>query len=699
MADDWKQRAIAGSTVIPDWKRKALEGSVLATNIFDDKGPDPNNIDESEDAPISVRTAVGALDKKEDRLAAIRKTYPDAQPYGDGNFIYTDPKTGKTHKYNNESWIPSKGDFASIAPEIGETGGSILGGALGALLGTGAAPVAGTAAGGILGAGLGGTAGREATQRGINYIFGNDDTRTTGQQIGDAATTFGLNAAGDGIGRALGAGVKAAKNGWVNYATGGVADDPAKVMQRADDWKSIGVTPTTGMTNGNIQTSRLEHALVPMRAGKQIQQRIDDAFNAQNDEFGRIIGGISDQPLSVGAAGEALQKQAQLAKEKELAKADDLYTKAGQKITSPARVDATSNFLAGLQSDRAGMGEFQKLTQGSQTDSVIKTAKAIVDDAQKGMSFDNLKAARTHIGQLAADTEDKVLKGHLNGLYKSLSDDMENTAKASGDDALSAFKTANDHFKQYIDPVTGFGKGSEADTVLKKNTDDILTWTLNNSKNGGNKIAAVRRTIQKADDGDATWNSVLAGVTDRLGRNSADDFDPGTFMRNWNAMSDEAKGALFDGTQNQQYKSDLDKLARIADTYTKYGKGANHSNTANHQAIRDSLNPLSRDNAITSFLGSAVTGIPMAGVAIGAAKGAGKYAVNAVSRSNRAKLLTSPDTVNWMANLPKAEMQKGGLKAHFGKLYQIGKSSTDNGLSAAIDEYLKANGYQNDESQ
>ncbi|TWF47501.1 hypothetical protein FHW37_1111, partial [Neorhizobium alkalisoli] len=159
-------------------------------------------------------------------------------------------------------------------------------------------------------------------------------------------------------------------------------------------------------------------------------------------------------------------------------------TEAGKKITSPARVDATSTFLSDLQANRAGMGEFDKLTKGSQTDSVLNIAKSIVTDAQKGMTFDSLKAARTHVGQLAADAEDRVLKNHLDGLYASLTSDMEKTAVASGDDALSSFKTANDHFKGYIDPVTGFGKGSEADSILKKNTDDILNWSMSGAKNG-----------------------------------------------------------------------------------------------------------------------------------------------------------------------------------------------------------------------
>ncbi|TWF47502.1 hypothetical protein [Neorhizobium alkalisoli] len=158
----------------------------------------------------------------------------------------------------------------------------------------------------------------------------------------------------------------------------------------------------------------------------------------------------------------------------------------------------------------------------------------------------------------------------------------------------------------------------------------------------GNRIASVRRTMLKADGGQDAWNGVTAGFIDRLGRGSDDAFNPGQFMRSWNKLSPEAKGAIFDGTPNAQFKTDLDRLARIADNFGKYSKGANHSNTTNHQAIKESLNPLSKENAIISFLGGAVTGDPISGALLGAGKGVAKFGASRLSQSSRAKLMTSP---------------------------------------------------------
>lgn len=691
---DWKQRILEKSVVatdLPEWRKKAISLSSIRAN-----GPDEENIDkDADDAPAMVRMQVGSLDKPEDRLKALQQTYPDAKPYGDDNFIFTDPKSGKTRLYNNESWFPSLGDIASISPEIGETIGGGVGGILGSLGGS-LLPGPGTVAGGILGAGTGSVAGREATQRGLNYLFGNDDTRTAGEQATDAAQTFAMGAAGEGLGRLAAKGLQVGKNAW-NRRVIGEVDDPALAAERIADWEKIGVNPTAGMVSGNNKTSVLEHAIAATRSGDEINKRINDAFSAQAGEFDRIVGSMADRPLSRAEAGEALQRQAQAAKDAGFKRSEQLYDDVATKVTSPAITDNTATFLENLAKERAGYGEFDSLTKGATTDKVIQTTTALLSDAKNAMSFDQLKQARTLIGQQAADETDKVLKNQLNGLYASLTGDMEKTAAASGEDALQSFRKANNQFRRLVDDEKGFGRGSTGSTLISKNTDDILNWSLSGAKNGGNRIAQVRRTVQKSEGGSDAWNEVIAGVTDRLGRNSSEEFDPGQFLRNWNKMSEEAKSAMFAGTANAQYRKDLDTLSRIGENFTKYRKGANHSNTENHRAAKDSLNPLSRDNAVISFLGLATTADPITGMAIGAMKGGATAGASRLSSNARAKLLTSPETVRWLAELPKAEMKKGGISAHFATLSQLRKSTKDKALAAAINDYMRDNRYESED--
>jgi hypothetical protein len=151
----------------------------------------------------------------------------------------------------------------------------VIGGVGGAAAGS-AVPIVGSTAGGVAGAmtgaGLLGTATKEATQRGLNWLFDNKDTRTTGEQLTDAATTFGLNAAGEGVGRLAAKGLQAGKQAWVGRAIGGGADDPVKAAERLADYNAIGVEPTAGMINGQKKTSLLEHALIPTRSRQRNRQ-------------------------------------------------------------------------------------------------------------------------------------------------------------------------------------------------------------------------------------------------------------------------------------------------------------------------------------------------------------------------------------------------------------------------------------------
>ncbi|NSZ64610.1 hypothetical protein G6L16_021455 [Agrobacterium tumefaciens] len=707
--DDWKKKIIEkDGGAIPEWKRKIIEKD-SGTNVFENAGPDPRDISgDAGDAPWNVRMAVGALDKPEDRLKAIQKTYPDAKPYGEDNFIFTDPDTGTTRLYNRESWFPSLGDFASIAPEIGETIGGAVGGTLGGIGGGvagSAVPVIGTGVGAfggaVAGAGGGSVAGREGVQRGLNWLFGNEDTRTGSEQAVDAAKTFALGAAGEGAGRAVGAGWNAGKNTYKKMLVGEV-DDVAKAQARLADLNAIGAdNPLPGMVNGNSRTSKFEHALSSLRNGDVIQKRIDDAHQAMDGEFDRIVSGTGTARTQA-ELGELLKEQAKAAKQAGYQRSNQLYDRVGEKVTSPAVIDNTSSFLQKLTADREAMGSFDKRAIGSQTDSVIDDATAILEDAQNGMTFDQLQKARTIIGQRAKDTDDKVLSNHLNGLYGALTADMEKTALASGEDAAQAWRKANNQYRRHMDPEKGFGKGGVADKIIQApDTDKIWQFATETTNKGGNRIAQIRRTVEKSEGGKDAWADVVSSSIEQLGKSTdvegVEQFNSTMFLNKWSKMSPEAKDAIFKGTKNQQYRQDLDRLARVSNNMKQYARGANHSNSQTHKQMLDNINPLDKNNVLTSALGMAAGVEPMSALAIGAAKGAAKAGANKLFTSSRMALFKNPETVAWLADIPKAEMQKGGMQGHMKKLVEIRKRTSDQAVATAIADYFRDLGYEDDQ--
>lgn len=161
-------------------------------------------------------------------------------------------------------------------------------------------------------------------------------------------------------------------------------------------------------------------------------------------------------------------------------------------------------------------------------------------------------------------------------------------------------------------------------------------------------------------------------------------------------MSPEAKDAIFKGTKNQQYRQDLDRLARISNNMKQYARGANHSNTATHQQMLNNINPLDKNNLLATTAGVMLTG-DTTGMVAGAATGAAKAAGNKFFTNSRMALFKNPETVAWLADIPKAEMQKGGIQGHMKRLVEIRKRTSDQAVATAIADYFRDLGY--DESE
>ncbi|WP_018897174.1 hypothetical protein [Rhizobium sp. 2MFCol3.1] len=658
------------------------------------------DIDPKLEAPAIVRAQVGALDKPEDRLAAVRKTYPDAQPYDGDNFIMTDPQTGKTMIYNQPGWMPSGGDIASILPEIGEgvgaVGGAIGGGIAGGTSGS-VVPVAGTAAGavagGMLGAGAGATVGREATQRGLNYLFGNEDTRTGGEQAWDAAKTFGLNAAGEGLGVAAAPLVKKAARGIGDaFSAGpkgfvaGRADDAALAGQRAADMRAIGAEPTAGMVNGSAETAVKEQALAAQRAGKPIQDRIEQAFSAMDGEAGRIVGDITPQTMSRQELGQALKDQAAAAKRGIKENHDALWDRVGTLTgDAPAQGNATRQFAEGLAAERAGLSNSNALNKGAEYDALLRQAGAVSDDIGSGVNFMTLKEARTNIGRIANSPElDATMKARAQGLYDAISKDMEATAKAANPDAFQAWRKANNATRRANETGSVFNSKSAIDPILKAQTpEQAADWVLAQANKGGTRLNAVRRQIERSEGGADLWNTLTGSTVERMGIDASGNFSPTTMLRGWAKISDEAKNAMFEGTARRQYREDLDRLARIADNMKGYRRLDNHSNTNKAAGALAALNPFDKSTIIGSVL-AGPQGFAVAQGAKAAGYGYKKWQV---------KMLTDPRTVNWLAQVPAAQMQKGGLQKHVERLAAMAGSVGDNATAVAINEYLREIGY------
>lgn len=231
-------------------------------------------VDRQVGAPWYTRAIVGLYDDPAQKLQALRSFYRDAQPEGDGNFVYTEWRDGKKRLFNPEGF--DVGDVAALAREAATLAGS----AGGAIAGTaGATPGAGT----IAGAGAGALYAGHAMDAAADWLTG--VKRPPAQLAKNMGMDFGLNAAGEGVG----AGVTKLLGPSVSRLTGVTADKLAEIAER------IGVPlPTRGTLFQSRPLQTVESWLSNTIGGSGIMER------AYQNTLGRLGEAVTTQAGALG---------------------------------------------------------------------------------------------------------------------------------------------------------------------------------------------------------------------------------------------------------------------------------------------------------------------------------------------------------------------------------------------------------------
>lgn len=639
------------------------------------KNPQPANDDgiDQSGAPAAVRAAVGAVpDNIDARLQAVRKFYPDAQPHGADNFVYTDPKTKKPTMYNPEGL--DVGDLASLLPEgaelVGGTVGAIAGAAGGAAGGTAILPgpgtVAGGVAGGMAGAGTGATIGREAVQRGAMALMGVKDNRPAKQQIKDAATTFALNAGGEGVGTAIGAGVRA---GAKAIFRGGESGQTA-TQQAIADLDRFGATPSVAQATQNSTLDSIESltAKVPGGAGvirQAAQAQSQTVAKAVADKLANLNSGVAPDTLAAGkAATQGVQDFASNFQDK----ASVLYNKLDQFIPSDTMIPVTNTErkLAEIITPAAGAPNVSKTLANPK---LAALADALGKDASNGaVSYSVMKDLRSSIGSRLGSPSlvDDIPRGQLKQVYGALTDDMRIAAQGQGPLALKAFDRASTYYKAGMDRIDSM----LTPMVQNKIPEQVFASIETAGNQGPTRLRALRQSVSPEQ-----WRTVAGAVADRLGRSApgqqgvdVGNFSFQKFLTNWQKLDSGAKDVLFSGQNMQGIRGDMDALARSS------------------ERIRDS----SKAFANPSGSGGAVAGTTMGLAAVGGALTGNFHLLGvlgaAIGTSHMgAKLLTNKPFVHWLAQ--STRIAPAGVAAHIGRLSAIAANS-DADTRDAIGGYL-----------
>jgi len=647
----------AGAT--PDIIKKAVE-NFRASPEFD------NLIDKRSGAPAFARAVVGGAAEK-DKLANVKRFFPDAQPHGDDNFVFTDPGTGRPTLFNPPGL--DVGDVAGVAREAAQVVGAGLGAAFGAAGGfvvgapTGPGVLATTPVGAAIGAGLGSAAGGSLFDVSMSLFGGRIETRTFLEvTTGTALDVFGA-AVGQRAGELLGAGVKA--------AIGGAKPLAQRLVQA---FNSLGVEKPAGAVTGSKAVGGVTKALEVTPTSADVMQRQAETVLGQvkkaAESLARKFGPVKT-PLG---AGEDIKAAAQKAAERFGFTQETVYNKAFDLVGAdrPVAVGAITELRLTMMEELARAPKALKKALGS---ALAQLRSIEADAAEGGIAFSALRQVRTGIGQDIARPNliggSGAQNAALKRIYGALTEDMSAAAKAAGPEAAKRLAVADRFTRAFMSTAA-----KTLDKISKFDADErAFNFVMSATKDGVKQLRRLHRQFTNEE-----FDTIAGTVLGRMGLArpgaqgaAGDTFSVSTFLTNWNRISPEAKKVLFGGARYRDLAPELDNLVRVVSSLKAVEKLTNTSNTAQNLIAFTTL----------QTLGGALTGFAVGGPdAISGLAGAAGFII---APRLAAKLITSPAFVKWLTTPITSST---GILAHVGRLAGIAVAEPE--LREAIDQYTAA---------
>lgn len=621
-------------------------------------GVQKERIDSKSGAPSFVRAMVGSVYDQKDRLSTLQKHFPDAQPYGDDNFIFTNPETNRPTLYNPKGL--DRGDIASISREAVVTTGSGIGAAVGAMTGLGTAgttSIPAAMAGAAQGAAVVGT----AYDKLLNKLGMTVDTRSYMQKALDVAAEGALAAAGEGAGRVI---APLAKR-----ALGGASKTAQDVMQ---SFKSFGIRPSLPAATGGRGVAILEAGLAQTPSSAGIIEKQTGEIIEQTQKAVSKITQKYGKPGSIQETGEVIKQASIKAADRIGFRQESLYQEAYDAMGAGAKVDVAS--VKALYQDMMSEVSRAPGSLAPKLKPALNELGAIIADAgDEGIDFQALRQVRTAIGKdlsksfMTSGSEDAARKR----IYGAISEDLAEAASQASPKAAGLIKKADRYTRMYETQYKKYiAKIIDTDAEEK-----AYRYAMSSAQYGGTTLKKLKNLFTTEE-----WDMVSASVFDRLGDASAgmqnatgDAFSINTFLTNWNRLSPEAKDVLFNSKGHKETYRSIEKLTGLMSKLKEAGRSENTSRTAGAlatmtmmQGLGGGIIGMTQGGDTTSVLSYAAGGILAPRVA--------------------AKLITNPKFIEWLA----APVEQGisSIPAHISKLIAIGE--LDETMKEPIRDYLGA---------
>lgn len=599
----------------------------------DESAPGPQGT-----VPASVRAAVGSAQSARDRLATLQKFYPQATvtPVEGDNFDIDDPKAGRL-RYNPAGL--DVGDIASLGPEAAQ----LVGGTIGAALGSPVGPL-----GAVGGAGLGAAAGNELFAAYNRMIGGAEDTRTLARRGVDVMTNVVMNAGGQAAGEMLGYIPRALFKARFNGGRKGV-EQFSQAVADADRW---GVPISVGEAADNAW--RVFDNMAPKQASRLKEQAAASAAQAMRRLTADVSGG---RGLSRTSVGRAVQTGVEEYGRSMRATGHALDQEFFKMVPPDSRVPMT-NTVAAIQRvipDLASMPQTAAADKASAFGQRMLRLAEDITNGQGSLQLGDVRTFRRTIGEMietGALVEDMpTLK--LRDLHGALTNDMRAAADAAGPAAQQAWARAQSYWQrelrqmeEVLQPLVAKRVPSEVAKALEgkmKNAPEYVSGILS-SLNQKQRDLIRAATLRKLGYAKAADQSAAGDVWS---------FDQ--FLTDWNGLDRQTRNTLF---RDREYVHDLDALARTAEKMHSRAAGGAVPN----YAIAGGVGAMAAAPLAVSSGGLGGWMIMPLG-----------FALTAAGAQGGQRLMRNRAFVHWLAEA--TTKSEKGIGAHMGRLAAIGANS------------------------
>ena len=635
-------------------------------------------VDSTSGAPYKVRAVVGNFDDPERRLKALQEFYPDAVPFGDDNFLFTNEKGVQT--IYNPTGLDT-GDYISVGRDIFSTiaGGTsavaaAVGGQLGPQVLTPEELVTVPAAYALASEGAGQLYDR-VIDRFVPEVGRGGVVEQTKKAGGNIAAEIIGGKVVQNVAKFAGEKVPEIVK---NVLAGGKSNrekilEKLRVSSNIDaDVGTLGLaTRSPALLNLEKRLSQIPFSQTQMySAFDNIRKGSSELLNTLSKKYSS-----SNQVSSPEDIGILIKAGAETTNEKFNKKSEKLYDDAFELAPNArGRVNNLMELKQTFNQELQGVEE----SLSPSMNAAFSKANAIINDSIKGGGIDlkNLRRVRTALRKQLGDltrTGRSEEETSLLRVYDALSKDI--TESVQGTPAESLMKKA-DTFYARVTKKDGL-RDVLSDIMSKDDIKVYNMWT-SGTKVGVRDFKKILNIMPVDNRGEVKSKFIRnlgyakpAGVTD-----SVNDFSTQTFLTNWKNLSTESKVAMF-GSKSNPIWNDLDDIVKsfkdiqFSESFTNYSKTG------------DSI------LGVTA-ISAAIT--PLIGVGTGAMSlgtGGATFASIYVAPKVAARLMTNPDFIKWLAkSAPRIGESRKAFSYQVGRLIEA--STSDAQFRDDVADYVQA---------